>query len=307
MKRREIFFYSGPGLKLEGGLCLPDDGGDGGDGGAQIPAIVLCAGPGTGRGPSLSDLHHSPNVSRRLTEAGYAVLTFHYRGVGGSEGPLYRLMPLEMAADIRSAITFLSQQPEVDASRLGLWGATTGGANVSHVAGVDARVKCTVSVSGIGDLGRWQREVRRYWEWCDLLARLETDRVRRVQSGESELVPIQTITGFGRGMGDFLEKIKKLYPEYRSEERLISLESIAALLEFRPETVVPDISPRAVMWLRGGEDTVVPVAESKALYAAAGEPKKLVTLPGLEHEDLYFDDGFDLMMQHSVAWFQAHL
>jgi 3'-phosphoadenosine 5'-phosphosulfate sulfotransferase (PAPS reductase)/FAD synthetase len=62
-------------------------------------------------------------------------------------------------------------------------------------------------------------------------------------------------------------------------------------LKFRPESVVAQISPRAIMWLRAADDTVVPIAESDAMYAAAGEPKKLVTLPGLEHEDLYFDQG----------------
>lgn len=304
MIKKEINFYSGPGLKLEGGLCLPDTFKGSPD---PVPGIVLSAGPGTGRTPSLSDLHHTPKVSQWLTGAGYAVLHFHYRGVGQSEGPPHRLIPLEMADDIRSAITFLGQQPEVDAARLGLWGATTGGANVAYVAGVDPRVKCTVSVSGIGDLGRWQREVRRYWEWLEFKARLEADREQRVTSGESELVPVQTITGFGRGMPEFLEKIEKLYPEYRAGDRLLSLESIAALLEFRPQSVVAQIAPRAIMWLRAADDTVVPIAESDAMYAAAGEPKKLVTLPGLEHEELYFDRGFELMMGHTTEWFETHL
>jgi len=304
MIKKDISFYSGPGLKLEGSLCLPDASPKSHD---PVPGIVICAGPGTGRTPSLSDLHHTPKVSQWLTGEGYAVLHFHYRGVGHSEGPPHRLIPLEMSEDIRAAITFLEQQPEVDAARIGLWGATTGGTNVSYVAGVDPRVKCTVSVSGIGDLGRWQRTVRRYWEWLEFKARLEADRRQRAISGDSELVPVQTITGFGRGMPEFLQKIKKLYPEYVSEDRLLTLESIAALLEFRPETVVAQIAPRAIMWLRAAEDTVVPTPESDAMYAAAGEPKKLVTLPGLEHEDLYFDRGFELMMGHSTEWFQAHL
>ena len=61
------------------------------------------------------------------------------------------------------------------------------------------------------------------------------------------------------------------------------------------------------MWLRAADDTVVPIAESDAMYAAAGEPKKLVTLPGLEHEELYFDRGFELMMGHTTEWFETHL
>jgi hypothetical protein len=38
-----------------------------------------------------------PDIARVLTDAGYAVLTFDYKGWGDSEGPLNRLAPYSRA------------------------------------------------------------------------------------------------------------------------------------------------------------------------------------------------------------------
>ena len=173
---RKIRFYSGPGLKLVGILEVPDDRGVG----EQKPGIVLChAGTGTKEA-------FLPEVSQWLASKGYVVLRFDYRGFGESEGYTCRLIPWEQVDDIRNAITFMQQQEEVDGGRIGLWGPSSGGAHVSYTAGVDRRVTCMVSVSGMGDMGRWLKGMRRYWEWKEFLKAVEEDRVKRVQTGESQ-------------------------------------------------------------------------------------------------------------------------
>jgi fermentation-respiration switch protein FrsA (DUF1100 family) len=216
-------------------------------------------------------------------------------------------MSMEMVEDIKNAITFVQQQPEIDAGRIGLWGATTGGANVTYVAGIDSRVKCTVAVSAPGDCGRWQRGNRRYWEWVELLNKLEEDKRRRVVTGMSATVNVQELTAHGSAHDSFGKKLKELYPEYKLAERLITLESVGALLDFRAETVVSRIAPRAIMWVVAADDTLVPVTESQGMYDLAGEPKKLVVIPGKAHEDIYFDDGFEQVVRYTMEWFDLHL
>ena len=55
----------------------------------------------------------------------------------------------------RRGLTFLEQQPEVDAQRLGMHGYSMGGNLTMYVAGTDARVKA--AVPGVGGQGwRWQ-------------------------------------------------------------------------------------------------------------------------------------------------------
>ncbi|MBI1846071.1 MAG: alpha/beta fold hydrolase, partial [Candidatus Rokubacteria bacterium] len=172
-----VHFYS-EGLRLVGDLYRPD----GIAPGERRAGIVLCHGY-TG----VKDLY-LPDNARVLNEAGYVVLTFDYKGWGDSEGPRSRLAPYSRVADVQAALTFLGAQPDVDAERLGIYGTSYGGATVVWTAAIDARVKCTVSVVGIGNGARWMRSVRRPDEWHDLLERAARDRAKRAQEGTSELV-----------------------------------------------------------------------------------------------------------------------
>src|SRR5262249_61188616 len=124
-----------------------------------------------------------PATGRALAEAGYVALTFDSKGGGDGDGAKPRLAPYARAADVQAALTFMAAQPEVDAARLGLYGTSYGGATVVFVAAIDPRVKCVVSVVGIGNGARWMRSVRRPVEDHDLLERPARDRVKRALTG----------------------------------------------------------------------------------------------------------------------------
>ncbi len=70
-------------------------------------------------------------------------------------GSVYSLQPdgranswYHWAIASRRGLTFLEQQPEVDASRLGLFGISMGGRLTWLVAGLDARLTCATSIYG---------------------------------------------------------------------------------------------------------------------------------------------------------------
>jgi alpha-beta hydrolase superfamily lysophospholipase len=291
---KEIHFYSGPGLKLAGVLETPDDRSAGEPG----PGIVLChAGTGTKE-------VFLPEVSQWLVSKGYAVLRFDYRGFGESEGQECRLIPWEQVDDIRNALTFLQQQEEVNEKRIGLWGPSSGGANVSYAAGIDDRVRCMVSVSGIGDMGRWLKGMRRYWEWKVFLKRVEEDRVKLMQTGQSRRVLTEEIVLPVSSSGMDTLPIPK-NPAARKNQ--LPLESADAMIQYRPELVVTGISPRAALWIYTPKDAVVPPEESKSMYLKAHEPKKLIAIEGFKHYELYHGPGFEHVMNHSSKWFAQHL
>ena len=52
------------------------------------------------------------------------------------------------------------------------------------VGAIDPRVKCVISVVGIGNGARWMRSVRRPDEYHDLLQRSATDRINRMHTGK---------------------------------------------------------------------------------------------------------------------------
>jgi len=71
--------------------------------------------------------------------------------------------------------------------------------------------------------------------------------------------------------------------------------------------VVDKIAPRSVLFITGGNDRLVPPAESEAMYARAGEPKKLVMLKGYGHYEVYEGEAFRQVMDAATAWYQKYI
>ena len=292
MKTPVTFFSEG--VKLVGDLYRPDDL----PSREQRAGIVLCHGY-TG----VKDLY-LPDNARVLNEAGYVVLTFDYKGWGESGGPRSRLAPWSRVADVQAALTFLGAQPEVDPERLGIYGTSYGGATVVWTAAIDQRVRCVVSVVGIGNGGRWMRSVRRPDEWRELLDRSARDREKRALEGESELVRREEILLPDRQSAELAAAARRNNP---AAVGMIPLEYVDDTLQFNPEWVVDKIAPRPVLFITTDDDRLVPPEESEALHARAGEPKRLVVLRGYGHYEVYLKPAFDEVMRETVAWYREHL
>jgi dipeptidyl aminopeptidase/acylaminoacyl peptidase len=290
---RKIDFYS-EGVRLSGDLYLPADLKPG----EKRAGILLCHGYTGVRNLYL------PDNARVLNEAGYVVLTFDYKGWGDSDGPKSRLAPYGRVIDAQAALTFLSAQAMVDPSRLGIYGTSYGGATVVWVGAVDPRVKCVVSVVGIGHGQRWMRSVRRPDEYHDLLERAAADRIKRALTGKSEFVDRSEILIPDRQSAELAAAARKGNPGAVSE---IPLEFIDDTLEFHPEWVVDKIAPRPVLFITAGDDRLVPPDESRSLYARAGEPKRLVVIPGCGHYEVYAGEPFRQVMGATLAWVHQHL
>ena len=288
-----VSFHS-EGFRLVGDLYRPD--GLGPD--ESRAGVVLCQGY-TG----VKDLL-LPDNARVLTEAGYVVLVFDYKGWGGSEGPTSRLDPHGRVADVQAALTFLGARDEVDESRLGLYGTSYGGATAVWAGAVDRRVGCVVSVVGVGHGGRWMRSIRRPDEWFDLLERSAADRVRRATEGESELVPRSEVLLPDRQSAALGAAVRQGVP---GAIDMLPLEYVDETLAFHPEWVVDRIAPRPVLFIATDDDRLVPPEESHALYDKAGEPKKLVVLEGYGHYEVYAEPAFGEVMEVTLAWFAEHL
>ena len=290
---RPVTFYS-EGVKLGGDLFLPDDLRPG----EKRAGIVLCHGYTGVRNLYL------PDIARVLNGAGYVVLTFDYKGWGDSEGPPARLAPYSRVADVQAALSFLAAQDEADPERLGIYGTSYGGATVVFVAAIDPRVKCVVSVVGIGHGARWMRSVRRPDEYHDLLQRSAADRTRRALEGSSEFVERSDILLPDRQSAVLAEAARRNNPGAVSR---IPLEFVDDTLGFNPEWVVDKIAPRPILFITTDDDRLVPPVESEALYARAGEPKKLVVLHGFGHYEVYEGEAFRQVMQAASEWYWEHL
>lgn len=291
--KQPVSFYS-EGVKLDGDLYLPDDLKPG----ERRAGVVLCHGY-TG----VKDLY-LPDNAAALNAAGYAVLTFDYKGWGKSEGARTRLAPYSRVADVQAAFTFLSIHPQVDPDRVGIYGTSYGCATVVWAAAVDERVRCTVGVVGMGHGARWMRSVRRPDEWFDLLATSKEDREQRVLTGSSKMVPREEILLPDRQSAELAAAARAKNPNALGE---LPLEYIDETLQFHPEWVVDKIAPRPLLLIAAGDDRLVPPEDCRSLFDKAGEPKKLVVLPGVGHYQVYAQPAFDDVMRETIAWFATYM
>ena len=289
MLKKAVTFYS-EGCELAGDLYLPGDLGSG----ETRAGVLLCHGY-TG----VKELY-LPDNARILTEAGYVAMTFDYKGWGTSEGPRARLSPYGRVADAHAALTFLAMRAEVDDDRLGIYGTSYGGSTAVWLAASDERAKCVVSVVGVGHGARWMRSVRRPDEWRDLLEKSQADREHRVTTGESAAVDRDFVLLPDRQSKALATAARRANPAAVNE---VPLDYIDETLSFNPEWVVDKIAPRAVLFITTDDDRLVPPEESIAMFEAAGEPKKLVTLANYGHYEVYAEPAFSEVMRETLAWF----
>lgn len=93
------------------------------------PAVVLAHGLGATREMMLAQ------YEQHFAAAGIATLAFDYRHTGASEGtPRQRFSIRRQCRDLHAALDHLRTHPDIDSTRLGLWGTSLGGMNVLRVA-----------------------------------------------------------------------------------------------------------------------------------------------------------------------------
>ncbi len=140
MTRIDSDFYS-MGLRCSAWLYLPD--------GVARPPVVVMAHGFAGQ----KDFGLEP-YAEHFADRGMAVLLFDYRNFGGSQGePRNLVNPWRHLADWKAAISHTRYLPEVDGSRLALWGTSFSGGHVvvtaAQVPGIRAVVAQVPFVDGV--------------------------------------------------------------------------------------------------------------------------------------------------------------
>jgi alpha-beta hydrolase superfamily lysophospholipase len=294
MRSEQVSFFS-HGERLGGDLFLPPDAAAGGD---RHPAVVVCHGFGGIKQFFVGD------IAAALAAQGFVALSFDYRGFGESDGRRNRLFPLEQVADVRAAVTFLQTRAEVDDRRIAAYGTSFGGGVVIEAAAQDERIGAAVSAVGVGDCERWLRGLRPYWQWREFLRRLQADDVRRVTTGESEVVEPEEIMVRDPESLEHERKLRESYPDRAFQ---LTLESGEAIRRFKPVEHIGRIAPRAVMLIGIEEDTLCPWDETLDLYARAGEPRRLLALSGLTHHEVYQPQHIYGVLESVAGFLSEHL
>jgi len=284
-------FYSGPGLRLSAVLRIPENYKKG----EKRGGIVICGGYA-----SCKELVPLPEVAIALTEAGYVTLNFDYRGFGFSEGPKWRLIPLEQVEDIRNGITFLQTRDEVDQEKIGLWGTSLGGGLVVYAAAMDDRVKCTVSNVPLASGPERQRSKLSESEFKKFLEELDKNRKLRVATGRSTRVDPFIIyePNPPEEAVEFWKVTRAKHIERR--EMQLDYEYFEKIMEFTPVDMVRQVST-PIMFTYGAKDKLAPGA--KLMFEGANEPK-LVKAFDVGHHEIYEAKHLKELIKLHLSWYK---
>lgn len=91
----------------------------------RVPAVVIC--PGFA-GNKCGKFRMFVTLAQELAKSGIAVLRFDYRGAGDSEGEFKDITLEGKISDTLKCLDFLSNDPQMDPSRIGILGRSLGGA-----------------------------------------------------------------------------------------------------------------------------------------------------------------------------------
>jgi alpha-beta hydrolase superfamily lysophospholipase len=142
----EVSVAASGGFALGGTLTLPKNRT------GRVPAVVTITGSGLeDRDEAIAGVRgYRPfrQLADTLGRIGVAVLRLDDRGYGASRGDQSRATSADFADDIRSALTYLRQRPEIDPSRLFLVGHSEGGAIAPLVASTDTTLRGIVLLAG---------------------------------------------------------------------------------------------------------------------------------------------------------------
>lgn len=109
--------------------------------GAERPPVVVM-----GHGFGGEKRYKLPEYAERFAAAGLAVLLFDFRCLGGSDGqPRNLISHRRQLADWRAAVAHARSLPDVDGSRVGLWGTSFSGGHAIVTAANDPQIAALVA------------------------------------------------------------------------------------------------------------------------------------------------------------------
>ncbi|TNM61183.1 alpha/beta fold hydrolase [Streptomyces sp. NP160] len=287
---------------------------DGASRAAPVPAVVLAH----GFGGSKADLAAQ---GRSLARAGYAALAYTARGFGASGGYVHLDDPDYEVADARALVDLLAARPEVQQDgpgdpRVGVAGASYGGAVGLLLAGTDPRVDAVASGITWSDLssaldpqaarGQAGGVFKAGWA-SQLLTSLTGSALEGARTGS----PSGAGAAGGSGLDASTAACGRLAPDLcrgylqAAETGAVPDALRAQLARSSPAAVLPD-SRAAVLLVQGEGDSLFGLGDSLANAEAAqrsGAPVAVAWVGG-GHDGGFDGAAFDARAR---TWFDEHL
>jgi uncharacterized protein len=283
------------GIGLGAWLFLPE-----GDG--IRPAITMAHGFGG------TKEHGLERFALAFAAAGFVVLVHDHRNFGTSGGDLRGdIDPWQQIADWRRAISYLESRPEVDPTRIGLWGTSYAGGHALVLGATDRRLRCVVAQ--VPTISGYEQGLRRVSPDATLALEHafnedERGRLRGELPRRQAVVSGDPAVPAAYRSQDAIDFYLQRIPEgiWKNE---VTLRSTRAARMYEPGMWVSRVSPTPLLMVIASDDKVTIADLALAAYERALEPKRLALIPG-GHFDPYLDQ-FPLAEAAATEWFREHL
>jgi fermentation-respiration switch protein FrsA (DUF1100 family) len=252
--------------------------------------------------------HGLERFARAFAAAGFVVLVHDHRNFGTSGGTQRGdIDPWRQIADWRRAISYLEARPEVDPTRIGLWGTSYAGGHAIVLGATDRRLRCVVAQ--VPTISGFEQGLRR----------VSPDALPALEEAFNEDERAQL-----RGEPPRRQAVVSADPSvpaaYRSQEAMdfylqpipagvwdneVTLRSTRAARTYEPGNWISRVSPTPLLLVVARDDKITVTDVALAAYERALEPKRLALIPG-GHFTPYVDQ-FPMAESAATQWFREHL
>jgi uncharacterized protein len=293
---RDVDFPVEGGDRLRGWLFVPSNRK------GKLPAISMA------HGYAGVKEHGLERFARAFAEAGFATLVHDHRNFGASDGSVrHDIDPWRQIADWRRAISFLESLPEVDPTKIGVWGTSYAGGHVLALGATDRRIKAVVAQ--VPTISGYEQGLRRVPP--DAVAALEHqfDEDERAQlRGDpprlQQVVNADSSIPAAYRTADAIAFYLQPLPEgaWKNE---VTIRSGRLARMYEPGHWAARVAPTPLLMIVALADTVTLTDLQLRAFEQMLEPKKLATIEG-GHFDPYLTQ-FPRASAAAVSWFRQHL
>ena len=261
-----------------------------------LPAILMLHGWG-GIQDALTVSYYE-----EFTRAGYAVMTFDYRGWGDSAGlPRHVISARQRVADGDAALAFLKSQPGIDPRRIVLWGSSFGGGHVvelaaehPELAGAIAQVPMLDGMAAVRAVPLPRLLRFGLYAMADLL-----------KPGHPLYLPVVSEPGAFSSMDrDDAGKALKLAETSigRRYDNRVAARSMMTMGPYRPFKRLKDIRIPTLL-MGASQDSVAPFAESAILNV--NNPNLTIASIDANHFEPYFEPAFSNVIRQQLTFLEG--
>lgn len=264
------------------------------------PVIVMAHGLGGVREMRLDA------YAERFAAAGYACLVFDYRHFGASDGQPRQLLDIKrQLADWSAAVAFARSRPDVDGSRIILWGSSFGGGHVIVTAARESGIAAVVSQCPFTD-GLASALVIDPRTSAKVMLRALADAVSSRFRREPLTVALAGPPGSAALMSapDAMPGYLSLVPNANSHHNEVAARVALHIPLHRPGRYAADVRC-PILFTVCETDTVAPAKAT--LRHARKAPRHEIHLYPAGHFEIYLGEPFERIVGDQLAFLQYYV